>query len=133
MNKEILEALNQLTDKFGIAVDWSSQNALPYLRDLMGRLVRYEIITSLVWLIVGALFVLSAIWWLKFIKYARKKYEDIGGFNDWDVAATVATFAMIIVVLLGIIIILCQIDDIIQCVVLPEGIILKYIKGVTAS
>ena len=133
MNKEILEALNQLTDKFGIAVDWSSQNALPYLRDLMGRLVRYEIIISLVWLIVGALFVLSAIWWLKFIKYARKKYEEIGGFNDWDVAATVATFAMIIVVLLGIIIVLCQIDDIIQCVVLPEGVILKYIKGVTAS
>lgn len=133
MNKEILEALNQLTDKFGIAVDWSNQNALPYLRDLMGRLVRYEIITSVVRLTVGALFVLSAIWWLKFIKYARKKYEDIGGFNDWDVAATVATFAMFIVVLLGIIIVLCQIDDIIQCVVLPEGIILKYIKGVTAS
>lgn len=133
MSKEILEALNQLTDKFGIAVDWSNQNALPYLRDLMGRLVHYEIITSLVRLIVGALFVLSAIWWLEFIKYARKKYEDIGGSNDWDVAATVATFAMIIVVLIGIIIILCQIDDIIQCVVLPEGIILKYIKGVTAS
>ena len=133
MNKEILEALNQLTDKFGIAVDWSNQNALPYLRDLMGRLVRYEIITSLVWLIVGALFVLSAIWWLKFIKYARKKYEDIGHFNDWDVAATVATVAMIIVVFIGIIIVLCQIDDIIQCVVLPEGVILKYIKGVTAS
>ena len=133
MNKEILEALNQLTDKFGIAVDWSSQNALPYLRDLMGRLVRYEIIISVVWLIVGALFILSAIWWLKFIKYARKKYEDIGGFNDWDVAAIVATVAMFIVVLLGIIIVLCQIDDIIQCVVLPEGVILKYIKGVTAS
>jgi hypothetical protein len=133
MNKEILEALNQLTDKFGIAVDWSNQNALPYLRDLMGRLVRYEIITSVVWLIVGALFVLSAIWWLKFIKYARKKYEDIGHFNDWDVAANVAMFVMIIMVLLGIIIVLCQIDDIIQCVVLPEGIILKYIKGVTAS
>ena len=133
MNKEILEALNQLTDKFGIAVDWSNQNALPYLRDLMGRLVRYEIITSVVWLIVGALFVLSAIWWLKFIKYARKKYEDIGGFNDWDIAANVAMLAMFIVVLLGIIIVLCQIDDIIQCVVLPEGVILKYIKGVTAS
>ena len=133
MNKEILEALNQLTDKFGIAVDWSNQNALPYLRDLMGRLVRYEIITSVVWLIVGALFVLSAIWWLKFIKYARKKYEDIGGSNDWDVAATVAAFAMFIVVLLGIIIVLCQIGDIIQCVVLPEGVILEYIKGVTAS
>ena len=133
MNKEILEALNQLTDKFGIAVDWSNQNALPYLRDLMGRLVRYEIITSLVWLIVGALFVLSAIWWLKFIKYARKKYEDIGHFNDWDVAAIVATVVMIIVVFIGIIIVLFQIDDIIQCVVLPEGVILKYIKGVTAS
>ena len=133
MNKEILEALNQLTDKFGIAVDWSNQNALPYLRELMGRLVRYEIITSVVWLIVGALFVFSVIWWLKFIKYARKKYEDIGHFNDWDVAANVAILAMIIVVLLGIIIVLCQIDDIIQCVVLPEGVILKYIKGVTAS
>ena len=133
MSKEILEALNQLTDKFGIAVDWSNQNALPYLRDLMGRLVRYEIITSVVWLIVGALFVLSAIWWLKFIKYARKKYEDIGHFNDWDVAAIVATFAMFIVVLIGIIIVLCQIDNIIQCIVLPEGVILKYIKGVTAS
>ena len=133
MNKEILEALNQLTDKFGIAVDWSNQNALPYLRDLMGRLVRYEIITSVVGLIVGALFVLSAIWWLKFIKYARKKYEDEGVFSEWDYAATAATFAMIIIVLLGIIIVICQINDIIQCVVLPEGIILKYIKGVTAS
>ena len=133
MNKEILEALNQLTDKFGIAVDWSNQNALPYLRELMGRLVRYEIITSVMWLIVGALLMLSAIWWLKFIKYARKKYEDEGVFSEWDYAATAAVFAMIIVVLLGITIVICQINNIIQCVVLPEGVILKYIKGVTAS
>ena len=133
MNKEILEALNQLTDKFGIAVDWSSQNVLPYLRELMGRLVRYEIITSAVWLILGALFVLSAIWWLKFIKYARKRYKEEGVFSNWDFAATAATIAMIIVVTLGIIIVICQINNIIQCAILPEAVILKYIKGVTAS
>ena len=39
MNEELIKALTELANKFGIAIDWTSQNALPYAQELMNRIV----------------------------------------------------------------------------------------------
>lgn len=34
MSEDIIKVLDNLAQKFGIAIDWTSQNAMPYLEDL---------------------------------------------------------------------------------------------------
>lgn len=47
MSDEIIKILDDLGQRFGIAIDWSSQNVMPYLQDLVRRFTTYEIATSI--------------------------------------------------------------------------------------
>lgn len=74
MDKQIINVLNELSDKFGLAIDWSSENVLPYLNDLANRYIRYEIISSVISIVVMLLCTIAlTIFGLKFIPYANKK------------------------------------------------------------
>ena len=53
MSEEIIKVLDALAEKFGLAVDWTSVNVIPYLEQLCGKYVNYEIATSVVWLVFG--------------------------------------------------------------------------------
>lgn len=48
MSEEIIKILDALADKFGIAIDWTSSNVLPYLQQLCTKYVRCEIATSII-------------------------------------------------------------------------------------
>ena len=57
-SSQFIEVLDALCAKFGIVIDWTSQNVMPYLTDLATRLVSYEIWTSAAWIVIlGAVFV----------------------------------------------------------------------------
>lgn len=43
MGDEVVKVLNALCEKFGIAMDWSSQNIVPYIQLLSKRCINYEI------------------------------------------------------------------------------------------
>lgn len=127
MNSEVIRALESLSEKWGIAIDWTSKNVLPYLQELMGRIIRYELITSVFYLLVSVAMVLSAKLWLKYISYCNKRDEE-DRFGDYGIYAMLAIVGMFICVTFGTVIIICQIEDIIKCIVLPESILLQYIK-----
>ena len=46
MSENIIKVLDELGKRFGIAIDWSSENVTPYLQSLMSRFITNEIITS---------------------------------------------------------------------------------------
>lgn len=56
-SEQIIKVLNDLSSKFGMAIDWSSENILPYLKDLCSRLVNYEVLTSIAWIIIFILII----------------------------------------------------------------------------
>lgn len=47
MSNEVIKVLDHICDKFGIAIDWSSSNVMPYLQDLMVRMTKYVTYTSI--------------------------------------------------------------------------------------
>jgi hypothetical protein len=47
---QIIQVINSLCEKFGIAVDWTAQNVLPYLQQLAMKLVAYKLWIAIVWL-----------------------------------------------------------------------------------
>ena len=48
MTDEIIKLLDELAKRFGIAIDWTSENVMPYLMDVYDRFVTYQIVTNLV-------------------------------------------------------------------------------------
>jgi hypothetical protein len=64
MSQEIINVLDYLCKKFGIVIDWTSENVMPYLQDLCARYIKFEIHTSIMWIILCAgIMVLAGIIW----------------------------------------------------------------------
>lgn len=50
MSDEVIKVIDALAERFGIVIDWSSENVIPYLQQLCDKYITYEIITSIVWM-----------------------------------------------------------------------------------
>ena len=110
---ELIKTFDYLLSQFGIAVDWTDENVIPYLQTLAEKLVRFEINTSIMWLVVGVVVLTVGVW--IFVK-------DI---KDWD--SGVFILGAILIIVAGIVC-CCQVYDIIKCVSFPELYVFEYIK-----
>ena len=118
-SSQFIEVLDALCEKFGIAVDWTSQNVMPYLTDLATRLISYEIWTSVAWIVIAAIVFLIA-WKMtkNMCKADRLDYEWVLG---WVVRIGVGIFCFSVIVF--------QVFDIIEAVALPEKTLYDFITG----
>lgn len=121
MSDEIIKLLDDLGQRFGIAIDWSSQNVMPYLQDLVRRFTTYEIATSIMWLTIGMIFLLAGI--IFSIKIVKSENRDIHSLILFPVVLAV----------IGIVMIMCQISDIITVNTIPEKTIIEYINSLMSS
>ena len=131
MSEEIIKVLDALAEKFGLAVDWTSSNVIPYLNQLCDKYVNYEIVTSVVWLLLGIGFLFLAKWLLKKTKYFYNEADY------WDDACgVVCIFTGIgcgIAIITGLIMIIAQTFDIVTCFTFPEKIIIEELKLIYTS
>lgn len=107
--------LQKLAEQFGLALNWGSDNVIPYLQELAGRVVKYEVSQSIFWIVVGTLIVIIGI--ISFVSGCKS--------NDGDTGLTLCIIGIILIIV-GIPIIGCQINDLILCNYLPEKILLRY-------
>lgn len=122
---EIIKVLDDLCRRFGIAVDWTSENVLPYLQDLCSRYIQYEVFTSIAWCALPAVvLVISGLLWI----IAGVTYKKIGG----DLAegiSVISSLVFLATIVIGFFICSSQaFDIIIECYTIPEKVILEYIK-----
>lgn len=110
--------LQKLAEQFGLALDWGSDNVIPYLQELAGRVVKYEVSQSIFWIVVGVLFVIVGI--ISFVLGCKS--------NDGETQAILCIIGIILIII-GIPIIGCQINDLILCKHLPEKILLRYVNS----
>lgn len=124
MSDEIIKLLDDLGRRFGIVIDWSSENVMPYLQDSMSRYINYEIITSIVWLIVLVVCYTGMVIAIpRLIKYKRERNES--DYVVWPTVVVVFFMGMIILCLIGI---GSQINDLIMCNTIPEKMIIDYVN-----
>ena len=126
MNEELIKVLTELANKFGIAIDWTSQNALPYAQELMNRIVKFEIATSIMWLVMGLMFIASAYWMIKLVKFCQQKNKEYP-YGVWDMWGGFAIGLSVLFPFIGICVIFQQVYDFILCNILPEVIVLRYL------
>lgn len=118
VSSEIIEVLDYLGEKFGIAIDWTSNNVLPYLQTLADKFIKWEISTSIVWIII-AVFVMVGMIVLINLKGVREINEETYGMLWIPIIALILASFMIICV---------QIFDIVECNIFPEKVLYDFIK-----
>lgn len=124
MSNEIIKVLDDLSKRFGIAIDWSSANIMPYLQDLMTRLVKYETYTSIMWLIFSiVIFIIGLYLIRKVIKIAKS--ETIG--NEFPM--TMCILISVPLLIFGGFDIVSEINDIIKVNTIPEKYIIEEIQS----
>lgn len=68
MSTEIIKVLDDLSKRFGVAIDWTDKNVMPYLQDLYVRYIRYRMCGAVLWLVIGIILLVISIKcfvWLK--------------------------------------------------------------------
>lgn len=71
MSTEIIKVFDYIGEKMGIAIDWTQENIMPYLEDLVQRFVKLNIIEDMIWIIVwGVILITSTVFGITvFSKY----------------------------------------------------------------
>ena len=122
-SSELIKILDDLGRRFGIVIDWSSENIIPYLKELVGRFINWEITTSSIWIVFAiAVIVSSCILLKKSINIIKK--DDYYG-EGWIFALIMS----IVFLSIGIIVFFVQTFDIAKVIFLPELTIYEYIKS----
>lgn len=129
LSQEIITVLDYLCQKFGIAIDWTSENVIPYLQDLCGRYIKFEINTSIAWIVlcVGIMALAGIIWIISGIVSYKSCSDITEGIKYTSMAFFWAFLAISIIV--G----MTQAYDIIECYTLPEKVVLEYLESLVES
>lgn len=128
MSEEIIKVLDDLGDRFGIAIDWTSENVLPYLQNLMNRFITYNIAINILYIAVCAIIIVGSIIGIpKISRYAQKKMEE-NPCSDWDCGVIIINVFWVIASILSTTYLLRSISDIIRCVTIPEVVIFNYLQ-----
>lgn len=136
--EEIIKVINELCNKFGIAIDWTSQNVLPYLQELMGRIVTYHIVwKSVIIALYCILFILMGIG-AKAILNSRKKiiadkcscgnffwYKD-GDIDEGGIYTLIISGIVLVIALIGII---TAIASLLKWIFIPELGLYEYMTN----
>ena len=116
-SNQFIEVLDALCEKFGIAVDWTSQNVVPYVTDLATRIITYEIWTSAAWITIMAIVFLIT-WKMTKNMCKEDRFED-----EWITGWSIRIITGIIFfAVIG-----CQVFDIIEALALPEKTLYDFI------
>lgn len=119
VSEQIIKVLDNLCQKFGVVVDWSAENVIPYLQSLCNRVISYEIWTSVATISIS--FVICAILWIIFCLTFKSAAE--AGWDEDDVIVWVNAGALVlgIIAAVAFICLTCiQTFDIIEAIYLPE-------------
>lgn len=124
MSNEIIKILDDLARRFGVAIDWSGKNVLPYVQDLGQRIITYKMSTSILWIVLMTIaligvFVGILIYKKSFIKQHGNLYS--GFYGDAGFVLVVSLFVFSIVVI-------PKIYTVLKCNFIPETVIYEMIK-----
>lgn len=117
ISDEIIKILNYLCEKLGIVINWTDTNVIPYIELLCAKFIKWEIATSIVWIVIGAILIVAGSLSLKRLM----KYCD-----EFGKVASLVIFILIIVI--AFIVIIVQVFDIVECLTFPEKVIYEYIQ-----
>lgn len=134
---QIIQVLDELCKKFGVVIDWASDNVMPYLLELMNKIVNYRLFCS--WIYFGLFLTLFVIFllvikkYLKLINTDKKELKNDKRFIPQFVYEyPLGTFLIIIgFEFLFLVFMIVNIMNIGECYYFPEKAVFDFIKSYT--
>lgn len=120
VSDEIIKVLDNLCEKFGLAIDWSGQNILPYAQELIQRIANLQLAYGIIWVIAG----IASIFLTAFCVKQYKK--SVGDDYDLDVLWLVA---IIVLCLFSLMAFIFGFSIIPKAIFLPELTAIEYIQN----
>lgn len=122
VSNQIIAVLDAICEKFGIVIDWTASNIMPYLQDLCKRIVSYEIATSVAWIVLQVVIVVLA------FHIRNKKVKPIAESDGDDYSLSGYTIVCAIITVIAFIVICVQAVDIVRAFTIPEITIYYFAK-----
>ena len=135
ISNRIIEVLEYLSEKLGIAVDWTSNNTIPYLQQLCEKYITYCIVIDITWFIIGLIVTYCG---GRFFAYIRthKEFGCISPYDDDNAMTRCVLYVLSAVAFItGIAVVLNDVFSLIECITFPEKVIYDFIlneKNITA-
>ena len=146
MDNKIIETLDYLGEKIGIAIDWTAENVYPQVIAFMARYKIYEIVANCIWIIfaIGCMF-MTYLCIKKYVIPARTKAIEEKQSNFWfeythwnyaedtcelQFGAGCLIVFLIVISIISIFLFIFSISDIIKWIVIPEAQFYDMLKGV---
>ena len=122
VSNQIIAVLDAICEKFGIVIDWTASNIMPYLQDLCKRIVSYEIATSVAWIVLQVVIVVLA------FHIRNKNVKPIAESDGDDYSLSGYTIVCAIITVIAFIVICVQAVDIVRAFTIPEITIYYFAK-----
>lgn len=138
VSEQIIEVLDALCEKFGIAIDWTADTVLPYVKSLCTKLITWEISTSVYWICIFVtltsvgVFITKKIY-TKYNNVIKDKNSSISKKNDWETVNMITWICFIVLSVVSVGIIGFEIHDIITCVTFPEMVVIETIQSLMSQ
>lgn len=130
MSEEIIKVLDNLGEKIGITIDWTSENILPYLQDLMSRFIGLKNLQAIIWIVISSIIILVTILAIVgTIKYIKKQDKTSYEYDDKVFVCGLIDFAIGMITIIFLIILLCNTFGLLQNIYTPELTLLEYISN----
>ena len=126
-SNEVITILNDLCAKFGIAIDWTADNVMPYIQDLGNRFISYTLTMTIISLSLKfAILFIGLYIFYRALKWSCKLEDgdDDGPFALACIGFGVTGLDLLILLFTG----WSNIKTIVACNYIPETIIIDYIK-----
>lgn len=141
MSQEIINVLNYIGEKIGIAIDWTADNVWPQVLDILGRYRIFQIVGFSMWLIVFA--ILTAVFahfgklFIGNYKSCSKdrdentwfKYSSYWGEIKWRAPSCVYLTLLIIYLVFALIGIPIVVSEMLKWIFVPEIQYLELLRG----
>ena len=119
MNEEIIKILDYIGSKFGVAIDWTDKNVMPYLQELADKYINYELVTSIAIAVVCVFVIIWSVYTLK-TRY-NGAYESEGLDLFFCVLACIG-------IIFAVPFLWNEAAEIIRCITFPEMQIYEYLS-----
>lgn len=98
MDNQYVQVLDAICNKLGIAVDWSSQNIVPQIQDVITRYGKYLLGVSTAQVVIGSIMLVATIilFFLVIVSYNKKGWA----YDDYGISGTAGILAIVMVVFL---------------------------------
>ena len=122
-SEQLIYLIDEFAKRIGIVIDWTNDNVVPYLQDLVGRYIAYEITMNGIGIGLGVIVAIASI---IFGLFSIKKYRE----DEYDDFALYFFLVALFGAFMAVVIIAPNLIGLLKLINIPEFYIYKQLMNV---